>query len=67
MGTIVAARMPDSDADALVDLARRRGVKRPELIREILRHALARAAAETELEQQARAGPPKGGSPARRR
>jgi hypothetical protein len=50
MSTIVAARVPDSDADALVELARRRGVKRPELIREILHHALAKTAAEADAE-----------------
>jgi hypothetical protein len=56
MTTIVAARVPDADADALVALARARGLRRPELIREILRHAIAKWAAEAELEGDT--GPP---------
>ena len=45
---VLGVRVPVSDSDALVELARKRGVKRPELIREILRHALAKAEEERE-------------------
>ena len=46
----IEARMPDADHDRLVELARRKGLKRPVLIRELIRQALDQAEAE-ELEQ----------------
>lgn len=52
---VLGVRVPTSDRERLVELARRKGVKHPELIREIIQHALAKAKAEEERE---RARPP---------
>jgi hypothetical protein len=54
----IEARLPDEDHDALTEQARRRGVRQPQLLREIIRHAVQKWMAEAELE---RAGPPAGG------
>ena len=48
--------MPDADHDRLVELARRKGLKRPEMIRELMRWALDRAEA-GEREERERAEP----------
>jgi hypothetical protein len=55
---LLGVRVPASDADALVELARRKHMKRPELVREMMRWALDRWAAEAEL---ADTGPPSQG------
>ena len=52
---VLGVRVPVSDRERLVELARQKGVKRPELIREIIEHALTKAKAE---EERKRAGPP---------
>jgi hypothetical protein len=55
----IEARMPDADHDRLVALARKKGLKRPELIRELMKWALDRAEA---LERErAEPQPPAGG------
>jgi hypothetical protein len=60
--TVLGVRIPDADRDALVELARKKDVKRPELIREMMRWAIARWTAELEAEAElARTGPPDGG------
>jgi hypothetical protein len=61
MTAYVSARVVDEDADELVALTRSRGIKRPEMIREILRYGLAKARAEEEreaAERRADTGPP---------
>jgi hypothetical protein len=58
MSTIAAARVSDADNDRLVELARRKGMKRPELIRELMKWALDRAETlERQAQERARAGP----------
>jgi hypothetical protein len=57
MSTIAAARLPDADNDRLVELARRKGLRRPEMIRELMHWALDKWA-EAELEDTE---PPDGG------
>ena len=52
----IETRMPDCDHDRLVELARRKGLKRPEMIRELMRWALDRAEAQ-EREERERAEP----------
>jgi hypothetical protein len=49
---LVQARVSDADHDALVELARRKGLKQPEMIREIMRWAIAKYVAEEDT------GPP---------
>jgi hypothetical protein len=53
MHTVLGVRLHNDDRDALVELARARGMKHPEMIRQILRHAIAKwAEADAELERE---------------
>jgi hypothetical protein len=58
----IEARMTHGDHDRLVELARKKGLKRPEMIRELMRWALDKAEAE-EREERERAQPLASGSP----
>jgi predicted DNA-binding protein len=53
MSNIVAARVPDEDHDRLIELARRKGMKHPEMVRQVIMWGLERAA-QIEREEQAR-------------
>lgn len=44
MNNIVAARVPDEDNARLIELARRKGMKHPEMVRQVIMWGLERAA-----------------------